>query len=319
MPYDAGVPVICVGNMTAGGAGKTPTVLALARRLKKRGKKPAILSRGYKRAVADLIKVDPAEHTPEQVGDEPLLIARQFPCYVSANRAEAARQAVTDGADILLMDDGLQHHSLKKDKQLLVIDGGYGFGNEMLLPAGPLRDKPGNILPQVDAVLIIRSPQADVEKYLSRHLMLPRPSPLPEGEGIKKISSPSEREQDGVAGEGKEMTCYHASMQPLSLPDKQQNYVAFAGLGRPEKFFDMLVEHGLTLAKAIRYPDHHAYAESDRERLIREAEEANATLITTRKDAVKLPEDFREQVAVVDIELVIENEEQFIDRLLDST
>jgi tetraacyldisaccharide 4'-kinase len=154
-PYKASVPVICVGNLTIGGSGKTPTVLALAALLKAQGHVVAFLTRGYKGSLPGPVRVDPHKHTSAEVGDEPLLLARVAPTWVGRNRALSAQAAIREGATLLLLDDGLQHTTLHQDLRLCVVDAAYGFGNGYVMPAGPLRESLCWGLKRVDGLVVI--------------------------------------------------------------------------------------------------------------------------------------------------------------------
>lgn len=154
-PYKCSVPVICVGNLVMGGAGKTPTVIALVALLKDKGYNPHILSRGYKGKVAGNTRVDPTFHTFRDVGDEPLLLALHAPTWVGKNRPLSAKLAIEAGADLLIMDDGLQNPSLYQDIKLVVVDANQGFGNGYVFPAGPLREEIGPGLERIDGVVMI--------------------------------------------------------------------------------------------------------------------------------------------------------------------
>lgn len=288
-PYKAGVPVICVGNLTAGGAGKTPAVMALAAALKTKGKHVAILSRGYKRTASEPVRVDAARHTASDVGDEPLLLARLAATYVGADRAVTARMAEADGADVILMDDGLMHGRLHKDKTLLVIDGGYGFGNGLPLPAGPLRDMPKYVLPRCNAALVIG---CDAVIASETKQSGPMPAGLP-------------RSLDSLAMT--DMPVFTARIQPQPAePKKDTAYLAFAGIARPAKFFDTLARAGYEVKNCVAFPDHHPYTQRDVNGLRAKAAGLRARLITTEKDAVRLPEDFLRETDVLGITLEIE-------------
>src|SRR5690242_5245426 len=201
-PWRAPVPVICVGNLVAGGAGKTPVALSLAQRLAKRGRRVHILSRGYGGRSPGPLAVDPARHTAADVGDEPLLLAEVAPTWVARDRVAGAKAAIAAGAELLLLDDGFQNPTFAKDLSLVVVDGGYGLGNGRVLPAGPLREPLPRGLARADAIVLMGEDSAGVapitaEKPLCRARLVPE--------------NPGE-----VAG---------------------RTVVAFAGIGRPEKFF----------------------------------------------------------------------------------
>jgi tetraacyldisaccharide 4'-kinase len=263
-PFDPGVPVICVGNLTVGGQGKTPVVLDLARRLIALGRKPAILSRGYKGRLSGL-RVDPSLHGAGDVGDEPLLLAAVAPTYIDPDRTASAKRAIADGADCLLMDDGFQNPGLKKHLSLIVIDGPSGFGNGYVIPAGPLRENPRDGLQRADAVVLIGEDRLGLKDRLAAM----RPVLL-------------------------------AKLMPRAI-EAQGPLVAFAGIGRPEKFFDSLREIGAPLAATVPFDDHHAYSAQDWASLRTLATQHGARLITTAKDAVRLTPEQRGEVLVLPV------------------
>jgi tetraacyldisaccharide 4'-kinase len=263
-------PVICVGNIVAGGAGKTPVAIALARRLAQLGRHPHLLTRGYGGSESGPLRVDRARHTAAQVGDEALLLAAAAPCFVSRDRASGARAAVDAGANAIVMDDGLQNPSLEKDLSLVVVDGGYGFGNRRVIPAGPLRETLDAGLARADAVVLVGDDEVGCLGLL---------------EGRKKVLRarlvPSVGMED-IAGRG---------------------VVAFAGIGRPEKFFATLREIGCRLLTTRSFADHHTYAAEEVMKLVELAAAHEALAVTTEKDAVRLPAEARAMVRVLAVEL----------------
>ncbi len=270
--WRAPVPVICCGNAGVGGAGKTTLALDLARRLRARGVAVHCLTRGYGgRGGAGIVRVDPARHDAAAVGDEALLLAEAVPCWVAGDRAAAARAAVAAGARILLMDDGLQNPGLVQDWPLLVIDGAVGFGNGRPLPAGPLREPVAAAAGRAAAAVLIGADRAGVRASL--------PGALPVLE--------AELEMDPAAA---------GRLAGGRL-------LAFAGLARPAKFFDALEVAGLTLAGRRAFPDHHRFRPAALARLRGEADRLGATLVTTPKDAVRLPAAMRPDVAVMGVAL----------------
>ncbi|MDX2095747.1 MAG: tetraacyldisaccharide 4'-kinase [Alphaproteobacteria bacterium] len=266
-PKRAPLPVISIGNVTAGGAGKTPTTLALLPILRAMGHTPHILTRGYKATarVAHRVREGDAWQT---VGDEALLLAAAAPTWVGRDRAASAHAAARDGATVLLCDDALQHHALHKDISLLVIDGAYGLGNGRLLPAGPLREPLAHAAARCDAVALI----GEDTQQLARRLTLP---------------------------------VFAAQLVPAAdtafLTGKR--WLAFAGIGRPEKFFASLRAAGADLTATRTFADHHAYRADELAALQVEAKAENAQLITTCKDAVKLPPPFAATVATLPVAL----------------
>jgi len=277
IPLTLPIPVICIGNVTAGGAGKTPVALHVGQKLKQKNLRAFFLSRGYGGNLLGPLLVDPARHTAGEVGDEPLLLARLLPTVVAGDRRAGARLAIEHGAQVIIMDDGLQNPSLAKTLSLLVVDGQSSFGNGHILPAGPLRESIAESIRRADAVIIMGSGE-----------MIPFGKPL-----LRAIIQPS-----------------------TDFGLKGKTLLAFCGIATPQKFFTMLETLGATLAETIAFADHHAYTPPDLQTLADKAARHNATLVTTTKDAVRLPETFAKQVRVVDIALAFENE-AMLDRLLD--
>ena len=278
--WRAPVPVVCCGNVTVGGAGKTTVVLDLARRLSERG--VHILLRGYGGTTREVHRVAPRDPVT-MVGDEALLLVRAAPTWTGANRAATARAAIQAGAKILLMDDGLQNPTLMKTFSILVIDGRTGFGNGRVLPAGPLREPVAAAAARCHAALLIGS---DATQALAR---LPPALPV----------------LRGTLGQD-------ASVAALA----GRPVVAFAGIASPEKFFDPLRHAGAILVAARPFPDHHLYSDQDLRNLLREAQDRNAILVTTPKDAVRLPPAIRARVTVIGVQLIWQEPGQ-IDQLLE--
>ncbi|MEJ5154903.1 tetraacyldisaccharide 4'-kinase [Gluconobacter wancherniae] len=282
-PFRANVPVLCCGNVTVGGTGKTPLTLDLVKRLQERGMSPHILSRGHGGSEKGPILVDLRVHQPRDVGDEPLLLAAAAPTWIGADRSETALCAVGHGADCLVMDDGFQNPTLHQDVSILVVDGPSAFGNGRVLPAGPLREPLADALDRASALVVIGD---DTHKLIAH---LPQPSHRTQA---RLIPGPEIRNLQG------------------------RRVVAFAGIGRPEKFFDMLRDAGVNPVRTIFFPDHHQYGARDIRRLEALNREAGTTLVTTTKDAVKLPATFRSQIQVITVELRW-MDSTFPDRLLD--
>ncbi|MCI4665421.1 MAG: tetraacyldisaccharide 4'-kinase [Neomegalonema sp.] len=270
-PYRANAPVICVGNLVVGGAGKTPTVLALAERLSVMGVSAHILSRGYGGSISGPHRVDPDRDKASEVGDEPLLMAHRFPVWIGADRAVTAQIAEEAGADALIMDDGFQNPGVMKDLSILVIDAVYGHGNGRVMPAGPLREPLSEGFGRAQAAIFVGSPPPG-----GRWPWTPRRFPA-----------------------------FAARLAPVlnDGPLAGRRYFAFAGIGRPEKFFDTLRETGAELVGRQGFPDHHPYSEAILARLEARAQELGAQLITTEKDAVRLPERYVGRVAYLPVAL----------------
>ena len=269
--WTAPVPVVCCGNVGVGGAGKTTLALDLARGLAERGIAVHCLTRGHGgSARSGVLRVEPDHHDAALVGDEALLLAEVAPCWRSPDRAAAARAAIAAGAQLLLMDDGLQNPGLVQDWPLLVIDGAVGFGNGRLLPAGPLREPVAAAAARAAGAILIG---ADATGDAGR---LPQALPLLRAE---------------------------LAMDPAIGRLRDRRLLAFAGIARPAKFFDALVAHGLTVLETRSFADHHRFRPAELERLQRDAVRLRATLITTPKDAVRLPAALRATVAVASVSL----------------
>lgn len=265
----AGIPVVCIGNVVAGGAGKTPVALAVAQHLQQQGMTPHFLSRGYGGRVRGPVRVDPQQHSFHDVGDEPLLLAQVAPTWVSRNRPAGAQAAQAAGADVLVMDDGFQNPSLYKDISILVLDGAYGIGNGRVLPAGPCRESLDRAVMRAQAVVIMGDDRHDLGRQVH---------PLPVARAQLKP--------------GPEL----AQLQG-------QRVIAFAGLGRPQKFFDMLRDYGVEVVAAQAFADHHPYDAKDTAALLALAQQNSAVLVTTAKDSVRLPIDFRRHCIIVTVAL----------------
>jgi tetraacyldisaccharide 4'-kinase len=254
----AGLPVICIGNFTAGGAGKTPTALAVADLLEAAGESPAFLSRGYGGRIAGPVAVGEG-HTATDVGDEPLLLARRARAIVSRDRPAGTRLAAGIGATVVVMDDGLQNPSVRKDCAIAVVDGVTGIGNGLTLPAGPLRAPMAAQWAAVDAVLVIGT-----------------------GAGGDAVA----RE---ARGRGKRVFGARLAPDPAAAEAlRGRRVLAFAGIGRPQKFFDSLRECGAAVARSRAFPDHHPYTAADIASLKDEARREGLQAVTTEKDLVRI-------------------------------
>jgi tetraacyldisaccharide 4'-kinase len=259
-PYRSRLPVICIGNFTSGGGGKTPTAIAVAALLTEMGRKPAFLTRGYGGKSKGPVLVS-KNQSAEIVGDEPLLLAEMAPTMVSADRAAGAKAIETSAADVIVMDDGFQNPGLAKDLSLVVVDAGSGIGNGLVMPAGPLRAPLEAQMARADALVVI-------------------------GDGQK-----AERLSDAFAAQAKPV------LKARMVPRQDKRWlgvlpvIGFAGIARPEKFFATLRDNGARLIDARAYPDHYRYSERQARSLLKEATDYNAMLVTTEKDWVRLPDD----------------------------
>lgn len=254
-PYKASVPVICIGNVTVGGTGKTPTCRAVLQQLSVTYKNPVVVSRGYGGNITAPTVVDNTIHTHTQVGDEPLMLSKNATVVVSANKKQGVKYAEDLGADIILLDDGLQNPTVYKDIAVVVVDGYRGFGNGRILPSGCLREHPEKPLKNAHMILVTGI-RGDIYNTLKNTY------------GNKVI---------------------FAKYTPVQLPFKhRQSVVPFAGLGNPDKFFETVRECGYPIRAKLSYPDHHRYTDSDLQDLRSVAATAQAKLITTEKDFMRL-------------------------------
>ncbi|KAA0688410.1 tetraacyldisaccharide 4'-kinase [Azospirillum brasilense] len=278
----AAAPVLCVGNLVAGGAGKTPVCIAVAEALRARGVAPAFLTRGHGGRERGPLAVDLGTHNSAAVGDEALLLAAHAPCWVARDRAAGARAAVAAGASVLVMDDGFQNPGLAKDLSLIVVDGAVGFGNGHLVPAGPLREPVARGLARAGAVVVLGEDRAGVERR--------------------------------VAGA---LPVLHARLEPVedARALAGQAVLAFAGIGRPEKFFATLEALGARVVERRPFADHHPYRPEEVMALVDRASALGALPVTTVKDAVRLPDPLRALVRAVPVRAVW-REPAALDRLL---
>ena len=255
----AGAPVVCVGNFVAGGAGKTPTAIALARMLIADGRRVAFLSRGYGGAKrVEPVRVDPEVHNAKMVGDEPLLLARVAPCWVGGDRVRGANMAVEAGADVLVLDDGLQNPALVKDLAFAVVDGEQRFGNGLCVPAGPLRAPVAAQARFVQALIVIGGDEQDALEI--------------------SAAAPAK-------------PILRANLEPdayAAAPLIGREVVAFAGIARPEKFYATLRRVDAQIVATHDFPDHHLFLPREIEALMEEAARRGALLATTEKDRVRL-------------------------------
>jgi tetraacyldisaccharide 4'-kinase len=256
---NAGIPVLCVGNYHVGGAGKTPTVLALAKLLRELGETPVVLSRGYGGKLRGPVRVDPARHAASDVGDEPLMMADALPVIVSRKRADGVPLARAQGATVILMDDGFQSPAIVKDTSLIVIDCARGIGNGQVFPAGPLRAPLRPQLARTDALIVV-------------------------GTGSAASTIAAE-----IASEGKPVLSAHLKPDAAQVAElRGKRVLAFAGIGDPARFFNTLRASGIEVAAERAFADHHSYAQVEINSLLAEAKRDGLTLVTTEKDLVRL-------------------------------
>src|SRR5262245_31698310 len=283
--YRADVPVLCIGNPTVGGAGKTPTALLVASMLATAGERPVFLSRGYGGRQRGPQLVDPERDRAVDVGDEPLLLAREAPTVIAHDRIAGAKRAIAAGASVIVMDDGFQNPSLAKDFSVLVVDGRRGLGNGKVFPAGPLRAPLGAQLARADAVILVGTV----------------------GEAAAPVVA---------AADARKCPTFRARLAPdrdviAALAGKR--VLAFAGIGDPKKVFATLRDAGIAVAATNAFADHHRYTPTEAQSLCREADAAGLVLVTTEKDRARLQGDaamaeLAARVRVVPVSLMIEEE-----------
>lgn len=274
-PEEVGLPVICIGNLTLGGAGKTPVTAAVRKHFVEKGVRAASLSRGYRGTLEGAHRVDVARHAFTETGDEPLMLAAAGEAWISKDRPAGAKAMKADGVQVIVMDDGHQNPSLKKYLSIVVIDASNPFGNGHIFPKGPLRERVVDGLSRADAVVLM-------------------------GDGE---TPPALKDFKG--------TVLRARLAPLA-PMPPGRYIAFAGIGRPERFFDSLQQQpGVELAESVPFPDHHAFTASDINYLMKLSTERDARLVTTDKDFVRLPQDVKPKVLRASVEAKFEDPAAF--------
>jgi len=274
------VPVICVGNINVGGTGKTPTVIALMDICAELGASVHVVSRGHGGSEIGPQKVDERTHDASQVGDEPLLISAFGPCWIAKDRAAGAKAAIAAGAEVIILDDGFQNPALAKDLNIVVVDAEVGFGNGRVMPAGPLRERLSDGLARADVIALIGTPTA--QKQLAEKTPAITGKPIWEGE-IRPLET-------GMDWSG-------------------TRFIAFAGIGRPGKFFATLSALGAEVVATYEFADHAPYTDAILQRLQAEAKAKSAQLVTTEKDVARLPVDFRRNVLTLPVRLVFNDRE----------
>jgi tetraacyldisaccharide 4'-kinase len=290
---DAGIPVLCVGNYHVGGAGKTPAVLALVSLLRDAGEAPIVLSRGYGGKLRGPIKVDPERHAASDVGDEPLMMAQTVPAVVARDRTDGVALARSQGASVIVMDDGFQNPAIAKDASLIVIDGDRGLGNACVFPAGPLRAPLPPQLARTDALIIV-------------------------GKG-----SAADTVAAAVAAQGGLVLRAHLVPDEVSVAAlRGKRVLAFAGIGDPQRFFRTLRTSGIEVAAEKAFADHHPFSDNEIGSLVAAAKRDGLTLVTTEKDFARLGKKTAPDVVPFAVTLEIDDEAKLLrfvtDRLFKS-
>lgn len=283
-PYHADSFVICVGNLVAGGSGKTPTAIALQQLLQthyNNSKSSCFLTRGYGGALTGPCIVNNT-HTVSQCGDESLLLQAYAPVIISEDRVLGIKYAMEKGRDIVIMDDGFQNLSVHKNLSFIVIDGKSGFGNGALLPAGPLREHIKDGTDRAHGFIIIHNDKGRISQKLLEQL--PKDKPV-----------------------------FTAHLETNQKPEKNKNYIAFSGLGQPSKFFGTLKQNNYNVIDTIEYPDHYIYTHKDITALYKKAKDQKARLITTEKDLVRIPEELRADIEILKVELIFDEAKKLTD------
>ena len=271
-------PIICIGNLTAGGTGKTPVAISIAKILQKKDKNPFFITRGYGGTISDII-VDKKIHNAEMVGDEPLLLSNQAPVVVNHKRIDAALKAENSGAKSIIMDDGFQNPALFKDLSFIVIDGEYGLGNNLCIPAGPLREFVSLGIKRANAVIILGEDNFDLKTRFSK------------------------------------LPVFMGKVSPIMPDITNKRVIAFAGIGRPAKFYNSLEEVGFKIVQSFDFPDHHYYNKKELQKIIVLANKTKSEIFTTSKDFVKIPINMQVYFNVLDIEIKWEDEKKLADFL----
>ena len=284
---NAGIPVLCVGNLTLGGAGKTPAAMAIAQTLMVEGARPFFLTRGYGGQLAGPVRVEPAHHGASDVGDEALLLARIAPVIVARDRVAGAKMAREAGASIVVMDDGFQNPSLVKDLSLLVVDARRGIGNGCVFPAGPLRAPLDAQLGRAQGLVVI-------------------------GKGTGAAALVDLARARGLAIFGGRLDPDPAAIASIS----GRKVLAFAGIGDPEKFFATLAAAGIDVPARRSFADHHRYTAAEAAVLVDEAARQGLTLVTTEKDRARMAGDAAlgalfEQSQALPVTLTVDDEARF--------
>jgi tetraacyldisaccharide 4'-kinase len=275
------LPIICVGNIVIGGAGKTPVALKIGNMLIKAGYKPHFVSKGYGGLEKNNTLVNDW-HSPKSVGDEPLLLSEIAPTWIGLDRNKSFQLASDNGADCIVMDDGFQNPTLQKDFSIVVINGEQGFGNKRVIPSGPLRESISRGLSRTNLVITIGDISDSVKDKIPKHIPL--------------ITANFKIKQDGIMLKGQKIT-------------------AFAGIAYPEKFYNSLKLVKANIVDKISYSDHHIYNENDLLYLAEKANKNKSILVTTKKDMVRIPKNFRSLVKTIEGFIQLDDENLLLEIL----
>ena len=276
-----GIPVISVGNINTGGSGKTPFVIYLVNLLKKEKINSHVVSRGYLGNLHGPVKVDLKKHSYKDVGDEALLLAKETTTWVSKNKFEGTLMATLNGADVVILDDGLQNYSIHQNLKIMIVDGGFGFGNQFLLPSGPLRETISFGIKKSDMLIIFNKDENDIEKKIKNKI-----------------------------------TIIHANSKIKNFSQlKNKKIVGFSGIGRSEKFHSSLKDQKLNIIKFFPYPDHYSYNKKEINNLINYAKKNNAILVSTLKDKQRINIDQRKKISFLDLKIEVKEEKNLINFL----
>ena len=283
-PKKINKPIICIGNVVTGGAGKTPVAIEIGKILNDLKIDFAYLSRGYGGEIKGFTLVDKAKHNTKSVGDEPILLSEISQTFISQDRfIGASNIAKIAEKKLILLDDGLQNPSVIKDFSILVIDGNYGFGNGFIIPAGPLREPAEVAIKKADLVIIVGEDKFKIAKNFCKN---------------KKV--------------------LHARIEPTNCKKfYKKSMIAFCGIGRPEKFFDSLERSKINVITKFSYPDHHQYQEGEIKKMLDLAHKNHTKLITTKKDWIRLGKVYQDQIDYLDIKIEFENTQYLKEKLIE--
>ncbi len=280
--YTSSSFIICVGNINIGGAGKTPSSIFIGKSLKDRGYKVAFLTKGYGRKSGETLWVN-ATSGVSRVGDEPILLAKHLPTLVSANIVEGLKILEKEGFEVIIVDDGLQNPSFKKDFKIIVINGSYGFGNAFVIPSGPLRQTVDSAMATADHIILLEDDEYGVAKIVKNFNI--------------DIS-------------------FARYVPSVDMRLFNKKVLAFCGIGIPDKFKIILLKYGLNIFNFVIFKDHHLYTEEEIKGLLEEAEESNSLVVCTEKDHVKIPLEYQDKVLSFNINMQMDGDELLFSKII---